>query len=242
MQVKVFENHEALSRAAADLFVELASKSIAEFGRFAVALSGGHTPVEFYNILSSFTYASRIEWNKVHIFWGDERCVPMESPESNSGEASRLFLDSVPIPKNQIHPISGTLPPAESASEYEKTLRDFFGDNPPRFDLIFLGLGANGHTASLFPDSDVLGETDRLVSGVIVDELKSYRVTLTVPVINQARTIAFLVSGGDKANVLHEVLDGPYQPEHLPAQLIRAASGEVLWLVDKAAAASLKRN
>ena len=208
IRLKVLESYEAMSREAASLFAELAIESVETCGRFAIVLSGGSTPRRMYELLAGPAFVSRVPWKKVHVFWGDERCVPLESKDSNVGEAIRILLDHVPVDDSQIHPIDGGLPPAQSAAEYEQTIREFFGDQPPRFDLILLGLGTNGHTASLFPHTKVLKESNRLVSEVFVEELKSYRISLTVPVINQADNIAFLASGGDKAEIVREVLEG----------------------------------
>ncbi len=239
LKLKIFDNYESVSRAAAELFVVRSNEAVNKSGRFSVALSGGSTPRRLYELLTTDEYSSRIPWDKVHVFWGDERCVPTSSPESNSGEAFRTLLDHVPIPEAQIHPIDGTLPPAQAAIEYEKVIRDFFESGPTRFDLVFLGLGTNGHTASLFPGTPVVKESTRLVSEVFVEEIKGHRITLTAQLINQARALAFLVSGRSKADVLHEVLEGSYDPDRLPAQLMRSAAGEVLWFVDRAAAAKL---
>ena len=181
----------------------------------------------------------QIRWESVYIFWGDERCVPTDDPRSNARMAHKILLDHVPVPVNQIHPIRGDLTPVLAAAQYETELRDFFGDQPPVFDLILLGLGENAHTASLFPHTPVLDEKERWVKEVYVAEQDMYRVTLTAPLINQAKNVIFLVSGTDKALALQSVLEGAYQPHELPAQLMRPNGAHPIWLVDRAASHKL---
>jgi 6-phosphogluconolactonase len=233
--IRVFNHFESLSQSAADIFVDVAEQAIASRGRFSVALSGGNTPRRLHEILATEPYRHQIQWGAVHVFWGDERCVPADDPRSNFRMARETLLDHVPIPPGNIHAVQGNLEPAQAATQYESDLRSFFGDTPPVFDLIFLGLGDNAHTASLFPHTPVLNETERWVSAVYVAELDMYRVTFTAPLINQAENVVFLVSGADKACALHEVIEGAYQPRQYPAQLIRPKDGHPIWLVDKAA-------
>jgi len=237
--IRIFNDLESLSLATAERFSELANKAAASQGRFSVALAGGHTPQRLYEILAKRPYHDKVPWKSVHIFWGDERCVPPDDPRSNVLMAHKILLDQVPIPNIHIHPIHGHLQPALAAIDYENELRDFFGELSPIFDLILLGLGDNAHTASLFPHTSVLDETKRWVSEVYVAEQNMYRVTLTVPVINQAREVIFLVSGAEKASALQSVLEGAYQPHEYPAQLIRPNGAHPTWLVDKAAAHKL---
>lgn len=233
--IRVFSDLETLSLTAAEMFAELANQAIASRGRFNVALSGGNTPRRLYELLASTPLRERIHWESVYIFWGDERCVPADDPRSNARMARKTLLDHVPVPANQIYPIRGDLTPAQAAAQYETELRDFFGNQPPVFDLILLGLGENAHTASLFPHTSVLDEKEHWVQEVYVAEQGMYRVTLTVPLINQAKDVIFLVSGADKALTLQSVLEGAYQPHELPAQLIRPNGVHPIWLVDKAA-------
>jgi 6-phosphogluconolactonase len=233
--IRVFNDLEQLSQAAAELFVDIASQSIAARGRFSVALSGGNTPRGLYEMLASTSFRDKVQWEAVHIFWGDERCVPENDPRSNVLMARQTLLDHLPIPAENIHPIHGDLPPQEAAARYEVELRTFFGSQQPVFDLILLGLGDNAHTASLFPHTPVLNETERWVAEVYVAEQNMVRVTFTVPLINQADQVVFLVSGADKAHALHEVIEGAYQPQEYPAQLIHPNGTHPIWLVDKAA-------
>ncbi len=237
--IRVFTDLEALSQAAAELFALQSRVASMVCGRFSVALSGGETPRRMYEILASPPYGDRIHWNEVHIFWSDERCVPEDDPRNNSLMARQSLLDHVPIPPANIHPIRCSMAPGQAASEYEHELREFFSTSNPNFHLILLGLGSNGHIASLFPHTPVLNEKEKWVAEVYVEELGMHRVTFTAPYINQAAQVVFLVSGADKAQVLEDVLEGPYQPNDLPAQLIRPAGIHPLWLVDKAASHKL---
>lgn len=235
VSLAVYPDLEALSRAAAELFVEQTLQAVENCGRVSVALAGGSTPRRTYELLSEPPARNQVPWDRVHVFWGDERCVPADDPRSNSRMARRALLDHVPIPPGQIHPISCDQEPREAAERYEGVVRAYFAERPARFDLVFLGLGANGHTASLFPGTPVLGERRRWAAEVYVAEQDLFRVTLTVPLLNQAVLVAFLVSGAAKAAVLREVLNGPEDSQRLPAQLIRPTNGSVRWLVDRAA-------
>ncbi|HXF70791.1 MAG TPA: 6-phosphogluconolactonase [Thermoflexus sp.] len=233
----IFSDPEALSRAAATLFARRARQAIRRSGRFAVALSGGQTPRQAYEWLARSPCRDAVEWDRVHVFWGDERCVPFEDPRNNARMAFEALLNHVPIPQDQIHPIACADDPKAAAARYERILRDFFGERPARFDLVFLGLGEDGHTASLFPFSPALEEQVRWV--VAVEEATPPRVTLTFPLLNQARLVAFLVSGANKAGILREVLRSPPNLRQRPAQGIRPIGGRVLWLVDRAAGSLL---
>jgi 6-phosphogluconolactonase len=242
-QIVVQPSLEALSREAAARFQRLAADSIAAAGRFSVALSGGSTPRALYRLLGQPPLREAIDWPRVHLFWGDERFVPTDHPESNYRLAREAFIGRVPIPAGNIHhvPTEGG-DPEVAAAQYEETVRRFFASSEgeaPRFDLVLLGLGADGHTASLFPESPALDEDRRLVVAAYVPKLGAWRLTLTPPALRGARHVVFLVSGSDKASVLREVLEGPYNPQRLPAQLVRPAKGELTWLVDEAAASLL---
>lgn len=234
-KVEIFPDAESVSRAAADLFVDRAREANVR-GRFNVSLSGGSTPKRVYELLAQAPWRDRVPWPIVHLFWGDERCVAADDARSNYRMTRLALLDHVPIPANQVYPVDGLSPPRQAAEKYERLLREHFAGQPPRFDLVFLGLGENGHTASLWPRSPVLQETQRWVGEVYVAEQDVYRVTMTAPLLNQALVTAFLVTGASKRAVLHEVLEGTYDPERLPAQLIRPASGDVRWLADTASA------
>jgi 6-phosphogluconolactonase len=249
--IRVFPDGSSLSRAAAELFVRQAGDAVGERGRFSVALAGGHTPADIYRLLAQPPLSREVDWQRVHVFWGDERCVPPDDPRSNARMARETLLDHVPVPAEQVHPMVchrlpiGSLGQAsrqtarQAAVRYEALLRDFFGPNDPAFDLVLLGLGENGHTASLCPYSPALRETERWAAEVDVADQDYHRMTLTAPLINRALLVAFLVSGAAKSAVLKEVLTGPDDQLRLPAQLIRPRGERPLWLVDKSAAAGL---
>jgi 6-phosphogluconolactonase len=237
--IRVYNDLEALSQAAAELFTVQSRQASLICGRFSVALSGGETPRRMYELLASPPYRDRVHWGEVHVFWSDERCVPEDDPRNNAWMARQTLLDQVPIPTDHIHPIRCAGSPQEAAARYELELKEFFSTSNPNFHLILLGLGANGHTASLFPHTPVLNEKVKWVSEIHVKGLGMDRVTFTAPYINQVSQVVFLVSGADKAQVLESVLEGPYQPRKLPAQLIRPDGKHPIWLVDKAASHKL---
>ncbi len=240
--VHVFENKDQLSEAAAELFVKIAQKSVEERGRFTVALTGGSSPVRLYEMLAETPYTEQVPWAQTYIFWGDERWVPLTDERSNARMAQQTLLSKVPVPTEQIYPMwaEGT-PPEDFAMHYEKLLQQHFGDENPHFDLILLGMGDDGHTASLFPGTGVLHERSRWVQAYYLEPQSMYRITLTAPLINQARNICFLTFGSQKSHALHEVLEGVPNPEEYPAQLIQPDRGELLWYVDQDAAATLKQ-
>lgn len=238
--MQIYPDGEALARGAAELFIAQAQQGIRAAGRFSAALSGGSTPKRAYELLGQPPYRDQVPWDRVHLFWGDERCVPPTDPRSNYRMTKLALLDHVPLPPAQVHRIAGEKPPAEAAAAYEAVLRAFFHDGPPRFDLVFLGLGENAHTASLFPGNPVLEETTRWAAEVFVAEVDMWRVTLTAPTLNAGAVLAFLVAGASKAAVVQEVRSGPYDPQRKPAQLIKPSQGQLLWLLDRAAAAAVK--
>jgi 6-phosphogluconolactonase len=236
--IRTFDDPEAVSRAAADLFVELAAEAVAERGRFHVALSGGHSPLRIYQLLAEPPRRDRTPWPQIEVFWGDERCVPLDDERSNAGMATRSLLTRVPVMSGSVHPIRCAADPDAGAADYDALLRTHFPAGPA-LDLIFLGLGQNGHTASLFPDTPVLAEKERWAAAVNIGAREVPRVTLTPTVINAARVVVFVVFGRDKAQVLKSVLEGPPDPRRWPAQLIRPHGGRLIWLTDAAAAAAL---
>jgi 6-phosphogluconolactonase len=238
--VRISADLQSVSLAAAEIVSVTAEQSISSRGRFAWALSGGQTPLHLYEILATSPLRNKIRWDSVHIFWGDERCVPASDPRNNARVAHRTFLDLVPIPSRQIHPINSELPPAQAAAEYESELRNFFHDQLPIIDLVLLGLGADGHTASLFPHTPALSENRRWVTDVFLKDQEMYRITLTAPLINQANQVVFMVSGEKKSSAVQNVLEGNYLPRFYPAQLIRPTSGNPIWLLDRTAGSKLK--
>ncbi len=240
---RVLEDPERVAHAAAREFQRRATRSAEGGGDFAVALSGGSTPVRLYALLAGPPYRDSVPWDRVHVFWGDERAVGPEHPDSNYGAARGALLDRVRIPAGNVHRIPAENPDPEAAAvAYERTLRRYFGlaaDALPRFDLILLGLGADGHTASLFPGNEALRERRRLVVAPWVEAVSSRRISLTCPVLNNAACIMFLVTGAEKAETLRRVLENDEGETGLPARLIRPRNGELVWLVDRAAAARL---
>jgi 6-phosphogluconolactonase len=239
--IHVVANLEELSRAAATEFVRQAQAAVQAKGAFTAALFGGSTPKNLYALLADDTaLRTTIPWDKVHFFWGDERHVPPDHPDSNYRMAHEALLSKVPVPPANVHRIKSEYPEAShAADEYEQTLREFFGLAAglfPRFDLLLLGMGPDGHTASLFPGTAALHESACLMVANWVEKFRAYRITLTPPVLNNAASIIFLVSGEEKAETLRAVLQGEEQPERFPSQSINPAQGTVLWLVDQSAA------
>jgi 6-phosphogluconolactonase len=239
-EIEIYPDAEQLTQAAAEQFTALAQTAINERGRFTVALSGGSTPRALFQLLATDSFTARIDWSSVQVFWGDERGVPPEHPDSNYRMASETLLDYVPVPESNVHRMQGELDPTRAANAYSEILRQTFEESPPVFDLILLGMGDDGHTASLFPGTAAVYERNRWVVGHFVGRLQTWRITLTPVVINAARTVLFLVSGANKAERLKQVLEGAFQPHVLPAQIVQPRKSRLLWLVDKAAAAKLK--
>jgi len=237
--IRRFNDPESLSRAAADLFVQAAVAAVAARGHFSVALSGGNTPRRTYELLARPPRRDRTPWPSIRVFWGDERCVPADDARSNARMAAEALLRYVPVAAANVHPIRCDREPKTAAARYDALLRTQLPAAAPVLDLIFLGLGENGHTASLFPYSPVLAETERRAAEVYVAEQEMYRVTLTAPVINAARLAVFLVFGREKSQILKAVLEGPTDTRRLPAQLVRPHAGRLIWMVDRAAASLL---
>ena len=242
-EVQIFPTPAEVARAAARFFVDIAWQSIAKDGQFMVALSGGNTPRQMFEILASDEFRGQVDWVKVHVFWGDERAVPPTNPESNYGMARRELLIRVPIPESNVHRMEAEKASiGRAAHEYEEVLRKYLDLDDrgfPRFHLIFLGMGNDGHTASLFPGGRVTRQTSRWVSTPTVTKLNMRRMTLTLPVLDAAMRVAFLVVGAEKAQMLREVLEGKHDPPY-PAQLVQPRHhGLKMFLVDKAAAGLL---
>jgi len=238
LNLLVYETPAEIAEAAASDFAARATEAIDQRGRFAVALAGGSTPKATYEALAR-DYAQRLDWGRVHVFFGDERTVPPDHEDSNYRMAHEAFLSRLPV--GGVHRMRGESPPAAAAAAYEEELRRFFGpDEPARLDLILLGLGEDGHTASLFPETSALDVTDRWVVANPVLKLGTTRLTLTVPVINAAQAVIFLVAGEGKAEALREILEGDADPRAYPAKLVHSRSGDLTWMVDRAATSQLK--
>jgi 6-phosphogluconolactonase len=242
VEIRVLTTPQELFEAAAEEVVRAAKEAVAQRGRFTIALPGGSTPKSLFNLLAT-NARTVMPWDRTFFFWGDERHVPPTDPDSNYKMAEETMLSKVPVAAGNVFRIPAENPDAAAAAEaYERTLRKFFQLEPgqvPVFDLILLGMGPDGHTASLFPGSAGLHEKTRLVLANWVDKLKTSRLTLTLPVLNAAHCVAFLVSGTDKAAILKTVLEENAPPEQYPSKLIRPSNGKLIWLVDRAAASDL---
>jgi 6-phosphogluconolactonase len=236
-EIDVLATPEGMADAAADRIADLAASAISERGRFTVALSGGSTPEPVYRRLAREPHSGSIDWSRVEVFWGDERCVPPDHEDSNYRLARRALLDEVAIPATAVHRIRGELPPVEAARRYEREIRRVLAEDG-RFDLIMLGLGPDGHTASLFPGTSAVLERRRAVVAVRVEKLDAWRVTMTLPLINEARHVVFLVSGSRKAEAVRRVL----ADEELPAARVDPRQGRLTWLLDADAAEDLPRD
>jgi 6-phosphogluconolactonase len=242
VEVRRLTTPQDLFQAAADEVLRTATNAVAQRGRFVMSLAGGSTPRNLYTLIAANASAT-LPWDKMFFFWGDERHVPPHDPESNYRMVNETLLSKVPIPPANIFRVPTENPDAAAAAEsYEQTSRKFFELAPgelPRFDLILLGMGPDGHTASLFPETAALQEKSRLVVANWVEKLKTHRITLTLPVLNASRSVVFLVSGIDKASALREVLEGNAPAEKYPSKLVRPTDGKLIWFVDRAAASEL---
>lgn len=241
MPQHIFASVEDVLRGLADFFVARANQAVAARGRFSVALSGGSSPKRLYELLASPAYRGQVPWAQTYFFFGDERPVPPTDAQSNYRLAKTALLAPLRIAPDHVFAVAIQLPPAEAAQAYTRTIGAFFEGEKAQFDLVLLGLGDNAHTASLFPHTAVLAATTADVQAVFVPEVDTYRFTFTAPLINQARAVAFLVFGADKAAAVRQVLRGKRNSEQYPAQLIAPAAGEATWFLDAASAAELPR-
>ncbi len=240
--LKIVESPAAVAEAGADAFVHAAGLAIAARGRFAVALSGGSTPKAMLSLLAEVAHARKVDWRHTHLFWSDERCVGPEDPESNYGMARHALLSGGLVPDTNVHRMMGEIEPHMGALDYSLRMRSFFGVSPPVFDLIYIGLGPDGHTASLFPHTAALKVSDQPCAANRVDYAgiaSPWRLTLTYPALNAGRAVVFLVEGAAKADILHRVLSSPADRDELPAQGVIPRRGALTWLVDRPAASLL---
>lgn len=239
----VARDQNELNIAAAGKIVHVCKESIRANGRCSIALAGGSTPKPLYKLLSVRPFVEQIDWSRLHFFWSDERFVPPDHPDSNYQMAFQTLLSKVAIPDANVHRVETEQPNVETAAlQYESAIRSFFNtedDAVPKFDLILLGLGEDGHTASLFPSSPAITESKNLVFGMYVENIQGSRVTFTAPLINGARSVLFFVSGTSKARILKVILEGPSRKELYPAQLVRPVDGTIYWFVDRNAAKEL---
>ena len=240
-QVCIYDNMEELSRAAAGWFVQWAHDAIARSDRFTVALAGGSTPKRLYQLLADSPYRQQIDWPKLEIFWNDERAVPPDHPESNYKMAWDALLSRVPVEWSRVHRMPAETADADRAAiGYQHEIAAAFSMSadgpPPSLDLVLLGIGEDGHTASLFPYTEALQEDRRWVVANPIPQRSMYRLTMTLPILNQARQVVFLVTGAGKAAVLNEILEGPLDPQRLPSQAVQPTDGQLSWLLDRQAA------
>ena len=237
-EISIHPSAVTLTQAVAGYIAAQSEAAIKTRGRFTIGLSGGSTPRALFTMLAQEPFRSQIDWKLVHVFWGDERCVPPLDPESNFGVAQDLLLKHVPVPTQQVHRMVGEISPEDAAQDYESLLRaEFEGDEWPHIDLLLQGMGPDGHTASLFPHTAALQANSRWVVANYVEKLDAWRITLTAPAISAARHVIFMIEGADKAEALKAVLEGPYQPENYPSQLIAPPDDGVLrWELDQEAA------
>jgi len=248
MQLHISKNTDELSIQVADWMVDHINKTLQKQGRFTLVLSGGSTPKKLNELLTTEAYKNKIDWSKVHIFWGDERFVPFNDERNNAKMAFDTLLNQVPVAKDNIHVMqTENITPEDSAKAYEEVLKNYFpqtGNRKPEigntFDLVILGMGDDGHTLSLFPGkTEVIHETEKLCTSLWLESQDMYRVTLTHPIVNQSAAVAFLVTGSNKVKALHEVLKGEFNPDVYPSQIIKPIHGELHWFLDEAAAAGL---
>jgi 6-phosphogluconolactonase len=240
MPLHVYKDSEELSEAAAKWIADTIAETLKGKDRFTIALSGGSTPERLHKILAAAPYKEQIDWQKLHVFWGDERAVPFTDSRNNAKMAYDTLLNFVPVPASQIHVMQTNMPPESSALEYEKILHQYFGAEGASFDLVLLGMGDDGHTLSLFPGTEVVHEEKAWATSFFLKAQGMYRITLTKTIVNRAARIAFLTTGPKKTHALQEVLKGAYNPDLYPSQEIKPVNGELHWFVDKAAAAGLK--
>ena len=241
-QIEIAESADALNHSVAEQFVRITTEALRVRNRCAVSLSGGSTPKQIYQLLATEPYRSRALWDQIDFFWGDERHVPADHPDSNYRMAADALLSKVPVRPAKVHRIHAEIPDAAlAAHEYEQEIRTTFGEpaNMPRFDLMLMGLGTDGHTASLFPGTPAVDERRRLCVENWVVALGAYRITMTLPLINAARMVMFVASGAEKAPAVHRVLAARETAPLAPAQLVRPSDGALWWMLDRAAAAEL---
>jgi len=243
LEIRTLTTPQELFAAAAEEVVRTANEAVAQRARFTIVLSGGSTPKSLYNLLAT-NARTALPWDRMFFFWGDERHVPPTDPDSNYRMADETLLSKIPVPAGNVFRIKAENPDAAAVAEaYEQTILKFFqlkSGEVPNFDLILLGMGPDGHTASLFPGTTALQEKSHLVVANWVEKMKTHRITLTLPVLNAARCVTFLVSGTDKASVLRAVLEEDVPGEQYPSKLVQPAAGKLIWLMDRAAASQLR--
>jgi 6-phosphogluconolactonase len=241
-KIHIYPNKKELVIGTTKKITHIIEQTLQKNGLCHVVLAGGNTPREVYALLATNLYKNRVDWNRVHLYWGDERTVPPEHPDSNFGMAQQALLALIKIPQENVHRIRGEISPKQAAAEYAELLRGQFQQFPPSFDLVILGVGEDGHTASLFPGTDVLEVMDQPAAAVFVPKLNTWRVTLTLPVLNAAKQVVLLVSGTSKSGIIQRIMNVDKPTEYLPVTLVRPESGRLHWLLDAEAAVLINRN
>jgi 6-phosphogluconolactonase len=236
----IYKSPDEVSKSLAAWITEAIETTLQKQDRFTWVVTGGNSPKQLYELLGASPYRERINWSKLHIFWGDERAVPFDDPRNNAKMTFEHLLNKVPVVRDQVHVMDTSLPPAESAKAYEAILHRYFTNEGPTFDLVLNGMGDDGHTLSLFPHTPVIHEKQAWVTSFYLDAQQMYRITLTAPIVNRAQKVAFLTFGANKSNALFEVIKGARNIEQYPSQLIQPDSGELHWFVDEAAASRLQ--
>jgi 6-phosphogluconolactonase len=239
MKLHIYKNKEEMSEALASWMCEVIESTLKDQEYFTLVLSGGSTPQLLYKTLVSDKFKDKINWSRIHVFWGDERAVPYADERNNARMAHELLLNNVEIPANHVHIMRTDIEPNFSTDAYRKMLHDFFDNTSTTFDLVLLGMGDDGHTLSLFPGSTIIEEHKHWVNSVYIQEQEMYRITLMPKIVNRAAKIAFMVDGEKKAKMLQQVLQGEYKPSEFPSQIIKPENGELHWFVDEAAAQDL---
>jgi 6-phosphogluconolactonase len=242
MELYTFDDKEIMSEQLASWIESLVQDTLKKQDLFTLVLSGGGTPKLLFEKLASDKYKDKIDWKRVHIFWGDERVVPFEDDRNNAKMAYDILINHINVPPEQVHIMRTDIEPKLAAEEYQKILHHYFDNTSNSFDLVLLGMGDDGHTLSLFPGSPIIEEHERWVNSVYNEQQKMYRITLMPAIVNKASNIAFMVDGAKKANVLQQVIEGPYIPMKLPAQIIKPVNGQLSWFLDKAIAKELNQS
>jgi 6-phosphogluconolactonase len=240
MQLHIFKTPDEIGKALAEWITQTIETTLQKQDRFTFVVTGGNSPRQLYELLAGAPYKDRIDWSKLHIFWGDERAVPYNDSRNNAKMTFDHLLSKVPVIRDQVHIMDTTLPPAESAKAYEAILHKYFDEEGTSFDLVLNGMGDDGHTLSLFPHTPVIHEKKAWVTSFYLDAQQMYRITLTAPVVNRAQKVVFLTFGANKSNALFEVLKGARNPDQYPSQIIQPVNGNLHWFVDEAAASRLQ--
>lgn len=241
MRLNIYDSKEKLSEEMTSWMCDLINSTLQDQEFFTLALSGGETPQMLYKKLASEEYKEKINWKRVHIFWGDERVIPFDDDRNNARMAFKNLINQITIPPAQVHKMRVDIEPLFAAKDYENVLQVYFGNTEKSFDLILLGVGNDGHTLSLFPGSLVVDEKQHWVNAVYNEKQKMYRITLMPSIVNKASRIAFMVTGENKSEILYRIIEGQYEPNVLPAQLIKPENGELHWFLDKNAAKKLNK-